>query len=136
MTWVVDEDEIAANYVRHTDLLQLTGRISQFLIRRQMGGNSGVCTTGSEGTDIRFEDFNAVTDLAAGSFCEVINKWSRMPDDPAAVEEKLVSCRPLRQGRTYNRLVLLPVNTASPCDRFWIDSVQNGAISIKRINSG
>jgi hypothetical protein len=74
VTWVVDEDEIAANDLRHTDLLELTGRLSQHLIRRQMG-ELCVCTTGSEGTNIGFEDFTAIADLAAGAFCESVNKW-------------------------------------------------------------
>jgi len=85
ITWVLDEDEIAANDLRHTDLLQLSGRIGQHFIRRQMGGLC-VCTTASEGTDIRFEDFSAVTDLAAGAFCEAVNRWARSPENQTDAE--------------------------------------------------
>jgi hypothetical protein len=75
VTWVVDEDEIAANDLRHTDLLQLAGRVSRHIVRRKMG-ELCVCTTGSEGANIAFEDFTAIPDLAAGAFCEAVNKWN------------------------------------------------------------
>jgi len=76
VTWLVDEDEIAANDLRHTDLLQLTGRIGQYFIKRPMG-QLCVCTTATEGQNILFEDFAAVADLAAGAYCEVANRWVR-----------------------------------------------------------
>jgi hypothetical protein len=87
VTWVVDQDEIAANDLRHTDLLQLTGRVSQYFIRRMMS-ELCVCTTASEGTDIRFEDFAAIPDLAAGAFCETVNNWSATQSDEADVGGK------------------------------------------------
>lgn len=87
VTWVVDEDEIAANDLRHTDLLQLAGRVSQHFIRRNMGALC-VCTTASEGKSVAFEDFNAIADIAAGSLCEAVNKWKRSAGNETAPDSK------------------------------------------------
>ena len=83
LTWVLDEDELAANESRHDDLLHLAGKFGSFLLRQV--SELCVCTTGSEGAHAGFEDFIAIPDLAAGAFAETLNKL--MPQTSADTSE-------------------------------------------------
>jgi hypothetical protein len=89
VTWITDQDEIAANDDRLTDLLEMAGRLSSSFLREPMlelAVNTTAIDDGSRG----FEDFVAIPDLAAGAFAEVAGKWTEQPGDESASSQGCV----------------------------------------------
>lgn len=72
VTWVTDQDDIAANDKRHTDLLNWAGRMSSLFIGHSMR-RLDVSTTSVDDGSRGFEDFVAIPDLCAGMFAELVN---------------------------------------------------------------
>lgn len=79
VTWITDQDEIAANEDRLTDLLNLTGKMCSLYLRHPMG-EFALNTTGVDPRDRAFEDFVAIPDLSAGAFGELANILSTVPE--------------------------------------------------------
>lgn len=74
ISWILDEDDIAANDGRLTDLLEYAGRISSLFINspmKELAINTSAIDTGDRG----FEDFLAIPDLCAGTIADIVNNW-------------------------------------------------------------
>ena len=80
ITWITDEDDIAANDDRLTDLLEWAGRYSNLFINHKMG-ELAVNTTAIDTGDRGFEDFVSIPDLGAGMMADVANGWIRLPGE-------------------------------------------------------
>ncbi|MBL8877541.1 MAG: hypothetical protein JNG88_00350 [Phycisphaerales bacterium] len=89
VNWITDQDEIAANDDRLTDLLEFAGRMSSFFIQKPMLELAVNTTAYDDGTG-GFEDFTAIPDLAAGAFAEVATRWPSLPIEPIATPKACV----------------------------------------------
>lgn len=78
VSWVTDQDLIAANEARLDDLLALAGRIVGLYVNHGLG-ELAVNTTGIDDSTRGFEDFVAIADLVAGSLSETVAEWSKQP---------------------------------------------------------
>lgn len=79
VSWITDQDDIAANEKRHTDLLNWAGRMTGLFIghsMRQLDVGTTAIDDGSRG----FEDFVAIPDLCAGMFAELVNSAASTVD--------------------------------------------------------
>jgi hypothetical protein len=72
VTWITDEDDIAANDDRLTDLLNYAGRMSGLFTAGKMG-ELAVNTTAIDSGDRGFEDFVSIPDLCAGMMADILN---------------------------------------------------------------
>lgn len=74
VTWITDEDDIAANDDRLTDVLEIAASVSSFLIDKPMV-TLAVNTTAIDDDRRGFEDLVAIPDLAAGALAEAASRW-------------------------------------------------------------
>jgi hypothetical protein len=78
VTWITDQDRIAANDDRLDDMLAFAGKMTSLYVDHPMGELAINTTSIDDGTR-GFEDFVAVADLAAGALAETVTAWSRQP---------------------------------------------------------
>jgi hypothetical protein len=78
VTWITDQDRIAANDPRLDDMLAFAGKMTSVYVDRPMG-ELAINTTGIDDAARGFEDFVAVADLVAGALAETVTQWSRQP---------------------------------------------------------
>jgi hypothetical protein len=79
VTWITDEDEIAANDDRLTDTMNLMDLMACLFVNHPLG-EFAMNTTQVDSGDRAFEDFVAVPDLVAGAFSDIITVWALQPD--------------------------------------------------------
>jgi len=72
VTWITDEDDIAANDDRHTDLLNWAAKFCGLFINCPMQ-QLDVSTTAADNGARGLEDFVAIPDLCAGMLGELVN---------------------------------------------------------------
>jgi hypothetical protein len=72
ITWIIDEDDVAANPNQLTSLTHLFEGISSHYLNHNMG-NLRCGTTKSDDGTLAIEDLAAIPDLAAGAVCEIGN---------------------------------------------------------------
>ncbi len=92
ITWITDQDEIAANDDRLTDLLELTGKMSSLYLNHPMG-ELAVNTTIVDPGDRSFEDFVAIPDHSAGAFAELANAFSTTPEWRASWNSEMANVK-------------------------------------------
>lgn len=81
ITWISDQDEIAANNDRLDDVHQFAARIAGLYMDHPLG-EFAMNTTAVDTGDCAFEDFVAVPDLIAGAFADIVTIWSKQPAWP------------------------------------------------------
>jgi hypothetical protein len=83
LTWITDEDEIAANPAKHAEATRLLGHLLNHYCTGDMG-HFRFGTTASDTGDLLIEDLTAVPDLAAAGLNEILSRVghpsSRVPE--------------------------------------------------------
>jgi hypothetical protein len=79
--WITDQDDIAANELRHREFVEVFGRIGGHYLQHTLG-HVRIATTASDTGQRDIEDFVAIADFAAGSVCEVLNAYLRAGTRP------------------------------------------------------
>ena len=74
--WITDEDDIVANRMKHEELTNVFGRISNHYLLHTLR-NFRLATTASDTGKRDVEDFVSIADLAAGAVCESLNAYIR-----------------------------------------------------------
>jgi len=76
VTWVTDEDDIAANPPALQELGSALGMISNQYLPHCLG-DLRIATTAADNGSLEIEDFVAVSDLAAGTLAEVVTQYCK-----------------------------------------------------------
>lgn len=74
--WITDQDDIVANPIMHTEMVEAFGRISSHYLSHNLG-HIRIATTASDTGKRDVEDFVSIADFAAGAVCEVLNSYHR-----------------------------------------------------------
>ena len=72
--WITDEDEIAANPTRHTELVEVFARISSHYLPHPLR-HLRIATTASDTGERDLEDFVSIADFSAGAVCAALNAY-------------------------------------------------------------
>ena len=133
VTWITDQDQIAANDDRLSDLLEIAAKISGSFNRWPMR-ELAINTTAIDNGDRGFEDLVAIPDLVAGAFAEVASRWEidkahdhRIPHNHAIDTLSPKSCL-ITDWHSYKGGLLRKVAVA-------IRKIPNGKMLIHRIES-
>lgn len=81
--WVTDEDEIIPNESKHYEFVEAFARISSHYLTHTVR-HVRLATTSSDTGKRDLEDYVAISDLAAGGTCEILNSYRRESMDPVS----------------------------------------------------
>jgi hypothetical protein len=81
LLWITDNDDIAANEARLSELSYIFQRVSSYYLKHKMGGFQCVKTSIDDG-DRQFEDLASVPDLIAGALNEVLTRQKNLEHMP------------------------------------------------------
>lgn len=74
--WITDQDDIVANPMMHSEMVEAFGRISSHYLTHTLG-HIRIATTASDTGKRDIEDFVSIADFAAGAVCEALNSYHR-----------------------------------------------------------
>ena len=130
--WVTDEDAIAPNVPRLTELTYIFAHVLGAMLSHDVG-HIRVGTTGTTaGDDLRIEDYAAIADLLAGSMSDYIASYDKV----GATLSSVITLAPASLPRKTKSLVTMLFDERAPLRKlvFAIDSVpRSDQLHVKRI---
>lgn len=79
--WITDQDDIVANPTRHSEMVEVFGRICNHYLTHTLR-HLRIATTESDTGKRDVEDFVSIADFAAGAVCEALNAYHRADSRP------------------------------------------------------
>jgi hypothetical protein len=130
--WVTDEDAIAPNVPRLTELTYIFAHVLSAMLSHDVR-HIRVGTTGTTaGDDLRIEDYAAIADLLAGSMSDYIASYAKV----WATLSSVITLAPADLPRKTKSLVAMLFDERAPLRKlvFAIDSVPGSdQLNVKRI---